>query len=241
MLRSPTPTAQEAMDFRSPELPEGYEGTFWSFTVRHSAELDRSRVDQLLSGSDLLDEDGDAHTFFRTPTTLDGQPAELSGVLGIHTHPTDDSEAPTGHLEVTVRTDQHPAERRDDTMDRLLRTYSELVGKSTFWIGGYWRFPKERAIFAIDLPIPLDPQEVAGFTEIRGVRLAQREDPEGPDLYSIILDKLKDGLSAQVSVEFDSQLDEDLISRGVKKVLEIANLVIEIVEKEDADTEAEDD
>lgn len=172
---------------------------------------------------------GVEHSSLRTHLEVGGKPVQFRGLLGVHPPDADPDETECyTHLDLSVYPTASPTTRGEDTWDRLVQSYREHVPECTALIQAFWRFPAERSIFVVDLPISLG-DEVVGFSHIQGVRLVQFNDEGTEELYSVVLDNSGEERTGNVAVEFDTPNDEDVLIRGHKRAVEIADLAIEVV------------
>lgn len=209
------------MTFDVPELPSRFRGQTWYIQLTGSVDVSEDTADAILAAVDASEV---AHSTVYLPVTQADRVFELSGMLGVHgsAH----SDPPYVHLSTRLELDAKPRERSLDVdWDALFGAVRDQLPAMVMTLSSYFQFPREDGSFGVELPIPLD--DLAGFSEISGVRLTQR-DPDGNDeLYALILSEGVVSRFAQIQTEVELELDDSMLLEGWNRVLAITSLAIE--------------
>lgn len=218
---------RDGMRFLTPEDAPAYDGSGWSMSVYHNCDLGAPEYANLRAElPDHAGEDGDFHASIFRPVTFLGVAGQLECVVGIH--PREPGTA-WAHWHLRVDVDRRPKEVESANSEQILRALASAIGPISARVSLYWRHNLTNAVPVVDLPITT--ADVVGFSEIRGVRLAQLDKATGEELFSMILDYHGEGeLTASVAGEFETELDERVLLRGVERAFEIAELGLEEIQ-----------
>ncbi len=172
----------------------------------------------------------DAHGGYGDEVSVAGTPLALRGSIGIHDYRANKDVAQvtksgffahyTLELEAGIK-----VQKNAEGWDKLSDAVANALPKHTCRVRLQQFIPTGRVAPATSLPIPLG-EAISGFTEIRGVRLAQ-PDPADPkkELYSVILQLTGDGGYGISTLTFiESRLDGDLLTRALNRLAEISGL-----------------
>jgi len=156
----------------------------------------------------------------------------LRGLIGIHDSrasgkaPEPSEAGIVLHYSFELEKDVTTKDAQADDWDRLSEAVSGVVGSHQVIVSMWAVRAKDEIVPATALPIALGDTGVSGFSEIRGVRLAQ-PDPSDKDndLYSVVLDKEGNEyfVTASTSIEATG-LEEELLRRALDRLKEVAML-----------------
>ncbi len=172
------------------------------------------------------------HSSFGRNTAIGGSRGVLRGLIGIHDSrasgkaPEPSEAGIVLHYSFELEKDVTTKDAQADDWDRLSEAVSGVVGSHQVIVSMWAVRAKDEIVPATALPIALGDTGVSGFSEIRGVRLAQ-PDPSDKDndLYSVVLDKEGNEyfVTASTSIEATG-LEEELLRRALDRLKEVAML-----------------
>lgn len=220
--------------FEVPACPPAFPAKSHDLWISGTFEMQEAEYQELL----LVAAPGEtgAHISVRSVAEICGQPAELYALVGLHSHETSNlapghesfgGRAPWLHYRVELRTVRRPRERAHPRWEALSEVLSRTVPEHSASLGYFAEFPKGSYIPAVRLPIALDAAEVPGFSEIAGVRLAQR-DPENleRDLYSVILDSTGFAETVQVRASTDTGWETGMLTSAFHRATSVIGLAV---------------
>ena len=215
-----------------PELPSWLSGRHPRLAVSGEFDLDQDTY-QEISGKIETDEDGDIHLLSFFSQADEGRSPELRVSLGIHG-------PENGVRRVHYRfahseTRLFTWEEDEDTanLEKILPVLASasIAHVTDISLAVVVNDPDEEFVFP--LPIDLNGSPVSGFTQIKGVRLAQL-DPDDPtqELYSAILD-LGDGPeakgSASIYTTIEAPFQTSLLTVALERAIPVIMLTLQQV------------
>lgn len=221
------------LDFTLPRFPEVVPVLGASLTVRSTSDLMQDEVEALRA---QISGEISRHASFRQEVQFAGGKAEFRGVIGIHRvqataegdlFQTEPQEKHWIHFQLDLLTGVRPRPHKGDSWDELAHAVSRVLNARPIRVSAFWSLPRDRVTFAVTLPIELG-YDIPGFSEIRGVRLAQ-PDPDNPDddLYSLILNHSGKSATVQISASFESTFSHDLLTKALDRATAVANFGVE--------------
>ncbi|MBK6845753.1 MAG: hypothetical protein IPK33_12500 [Gemmatimonadetes bacterium] len=179
--------------------------------------------------------DGAYHAKFRDAVQWGGAAAELRGIIGFHDFPTGEglsqgeasaSRRQYAHIDLDLwRTSTaDPLEEGDwKTAEEVA---ASLASEHSFTVSLRVRAPLD-SLRTVRLPIPLPSSTTIGFSHMTGVRLAKlSEDAGNEELYSVVADRTKQGLSLLATVRVSSPLDTKTLERAQERAWLVTSLAI---------------
>ena len=177
--------------------------------------------------------DADAH--FGSDVVVGGTTLALDASVGVHDYRRDEDFeelTETGfivhyslELEAGIQ-----AGKTDDVWGKLSDAVANVVAKHECRVRLQQFLPPGKIVPATSLPIQLG-ESVSGFTEIRGVRLAQPDTDTKKELYAVILQLTSDGgYSMSTLTGIESRLDGELLTKAINRLAEISGLVYKEVQ-----------
>jgi hypothetical protein len=215
------------------QLPVGTDQALDSLELLNvSFDIDVKPADERVVRSFLAGR-ANVHVKHRHRAALGTRDGELSAILGVH----EDARRGLpndlflhGHVRFERRTPR-PAIRVSDAEWRaVVDLLHGLMGARPAEVNLRLNLPQD-TVAALQLPIDLRRSEVAGFSEIRGVQLAQL-DAEDADrvLYSAILQRTPSGLAVDVQTPAAIVLDHNALVEAFQRAMSVARLAVPSME-----------
>ncbi len=205
-------------------LPLGFD------LVSAEAYLEISEADYNAIRQQTAIKETEGHGSIGDEVVIAGTPLALRGLIGVHDYRESKDVAQitqTGficHYSIELEGDV-TAYKENEGWDKLSDALSNTIPKHASHVRLQQFFAPGKVVPATSLPIPLGEAGVSGFTEIRGVRLAQSDPESKKQLYSVILELTGDGGYSMNTMTFiESRVDGDLLTKAISRLAEISGL-----------------
>jgi len=229
--------------FAIPELPRGYDLQWFYLGIRGDFGFSAEDYEKIRRDAGISKKN--QHVGFTQTVDLAGRSAELRGTIGVHDLRGIEAELdlaageppPTDawvHYALSVELTSKPEETTEGDWDAAYVAVRNLLPERVpMSVILRMSVPSGKIDPAVSLPISLGKTAVSGFSEIRGVRLAEA-DPDDPDeeLYSLIIDQSGDTTSIQVFASVETPCDEHVLLTALDRALAVTELAIRKVNGE---------
>lgn len=220
------------MELAIPPVTERLKPRVWTLRLQSVLPLEPGQLGRLLAIAHDEDDEENAHARVICGRETNEQSFEIYSFIGIHSKG-GPKEGPYAHCELRISQDSRPTNMKSGAdWGALFDGFSREVEEVVWQMSAYWRFPREAAAFGVELPIHLT--DLPGFSEIRGIRLVESDTDTDEELYSLILDEYESDRSAQVTMEVELPVDDQLFVTAWEKALSLAGLVVEFNTEESA-------
>ena len=238
---------QQMSEYRPPALPESIAVEYFSLSLRGDVEISTQHLSRIREASGQTVEE--PHLSFQTVLSGPGYTAGVFGLIGVHTTSRRDEKAEQQqlssvdgeplastfevHYEFVVRPQVKPSAKSNPHWDALRRSLEGTIPLHSAQVDLLLVADEIEFGFPVSVPLPLNPTDVPGFSEIRGLRLVQL-DPENPDveLYYAILDRSGGRRSVQISSPVEVEWTDDILHSAMNHALSIVEIATRPSDKE---------
>lgn len=213
-----------------PRVPDTLPAGFDRVAVRAFVDLSEAQVDAIRAAVRFDGEDSLAA--FRENVTIGDVHCGFAGHIGVHdlrgvsSETEKDECALTLHYSFELEIGIRYKAKRGDRWESLSNAAADLLATAhPVSVTLSCVFPEDEIVPATALPIALGKSGVSGFSEIRGVRLAQ-PDPSDPslDLYSVIVDRDQRHYYLTAATLIEASLNAELLTRALDRLRDVAAL-----------------
>jgi hypothetical protein len=224
-------------DFEVPDLPEpirqGLETLLCTaqspFPAKHFADLSAETglsIDEMGGSTWRRILVGERTFLFRFHIQVDEVTSVSGGQLTLGENSPDYQVYCQLEVSATSEGDRQPEDHPE--WAKLFHAVQKYVGQVTAYITLRLMVPSVGTVTAVRLPIPLGSTEVAGFSEVRGVRLSQLDKSvhNSNELYSVILDYYGESLAVDVRTPGELPLTYDMLGAAVQQSWPLAQQAV---------------